>query len=107
MNLEEFVYQTLIGITSAVKKARKENEFIAPLLASTDPKYAQSRTAQGGRPVYLVDFDVAVSAARDSELGAKAKGEIISVLSAGADASISEKHESISRIKFGVPVEFY
>lgn len=106
MNLEEFVYQTLVGITSAVKKARKENQFVAPQLASADPKYPQPRTAQGGRPVNFVDFDVAVSAARDSELGAQAKGGMISVLSANADASISEKHESISRIKFAIPVEF-
>ncbi len=107
MSLEEFIYQTLVGITSAVKKARKENNFIAPQLAEADLKYPQLRTKQGARPVYLVDFDIAVSAARDSELGAQAKGGIISVLSASTDASISEKHESISRIKFSVPVEFF
>jgi hypothetical protein len=107
MNLEQFVYQTLIGITSAVAMARKENKFIAPQLAQTDPKYLHPRTQQSGRPVYTVDFDVAVSAARDSELGAQAKGGIISVLSASTDASVSEKHESISRIKFSVPVEFF
>jgi len=107
MNLEQFVYQTLIGITSAVKLAHQENQFIAPQLAPTDEKYPHPRSARGGRPVQTVDFDLAVLAARDSELGAQAKGGIISVLSADADASVSEKHESISRIKFSVPVEFF
>ena len=57
-----------------------------------------------GRAVFLVDFDVAVSAGSSSEGSGSAKLSVASLFEAKAGAGVSTTSESVSRIRFKVPI---
>lgn len=104
MNLQEFVKNSLIQIMDAVAEARAENGGISP----AEKRGADSNNKVGAnyKTLHKVDFDVAVTTSSDSAIEGKAKGGIISVVSGGIDASISDSKQEVSRIKFSVPVQY-
>jgi hypothetical protein len=106
MNLEDFIRDSLVQITNAVGQAHADNNLIAPYGVRLNVDKHTGIKGPGGMPIHIVDFDIAVTASRDSSVAGGAKGGIISVVTGSIDSSIASKNESISRLKFSVPIMF-
>jgi hypothetical protein len=106
MNLEDFIRDSLVQITRAVESARATCSGVAPDYVRRVPVGKSGLTGPGTTPIHVVEFDIAVTASRDAEVGGGAKGGIISVVSGSLDSKLSTSNESISRLKFTVPIVF-
>lgn len=106
MNLHDFIKTSLIDIVTAVKEAKSENACIAPALNKPDGNTTLLRTSGGHHPAFLIDFDIAVTAETSSSNTASASVNWIQVLSGGVNSKSSDTNESVSRVKFTVPVTF-
>ena len=109
MNLEAFVEQTLIAITRGVDTARRASPGVAPLLAppgEDDDMTGLLFTLEGGnlQPVFMVDFDVAVSADHKTGSGVGGGIRVLEFVSADAKRPSEEHSSTVSRIKFKVPL---
>ena len=80
MNLQQFVTETLRQISRGVAEARDADRRIAPQLGlgEDDPKIL--RTLHNSEGVFLVDFDVAITASESSEKGAGGGITVLSVV---------------------------
>lgn len=110
MNLSEFVKETLLAIHEGVKNAQQETAK-HPEPSPIAPRVAQDVSFKGprnenNRPLFPVEFDVAVTISNTSEISGTAKGGLITVLSASTEAALGTQHESATRIKFTVPIEY-
>ena len=111
MELKEFVSQTLTQIMGGVQKsqgeARQVGGLVNPDLCSGVAQslfgWTDRKTDGGGRPVFLVHFDVVVAAkeATESKGGA---GIVVGPVVLGAQGKSDESSMSQSRIAFDVPV---
>jgi hypothetical protein len=106
MDLHEFLRQSLVDIVSAVKKARESEPGVASNLGKPDGTDTVLRTTAPFASAFLVEFDIAVTVGRESSAGGSVGGGIIQVLSAKIDAKTESTNESVSRIKFSVPVTY-
>jgi hypothetical protein len=106
MDLQEFLRQSLVDIVSAVREAKKADPGIAPDLAKPDGDAVLLRTVAPFKAAFLVEFDIAVTVSRESSAGGSVGGGIIQVLSAKVDAKTESTNESVSRIKFTVPITY-
>lgn len=109
MNLQDFISQALIEITGGVEDAQQKVPGV-----NQRPKhiYTTSQTGgsnlilglgKNGNPIHMVEFDVAVT----SSEGTETKGGIAVVsglISLGSQGKSSENSQSVSRIKFRVPI---
>jgi len=113
MELKQFVAQTLTQITEGVIEAQKNlhptgarvNPRMRQLLPQGEKNYASIGWAQseGGNPVLMVSFDVAVTASEET----KTKGGIgvvTGVLSLGSSGATDKGNTAASRIAFQVPL---
>jgi hypothetical protein len=64
------------------------------------------RTTAPFDSAFLVEFDIAVTVGRESTAGGSVGGGVIQVFSAKVDAKTGSTNESVSRIKFSVPVTY-
>lgn len=109
MNLQDFISQALIEIAAGVKDAQAR----APGVNQRPQHiYTQSKTGgsnlilglgKNNNPIHMVEFDVAVT----SSEGTETKGGIAVVsglISLGSQGKSQENSQSVSRIKFKVPV---
>jgi len=106
MNLQEFVSKTLQQIATGVSTAKRHDSRIAPKigLGEDDPKIL--RTLDSADGVFLVEFDVAVTASETTEKGAGGGITVLSVASAKGEAKRSVENSSVSRVKFSVPISY-
>lgn len=111
MDLKDFVKEALLqitaGVTAAQEQVRSSGGYINPSAVASAP--GKSETAHfalldSGQNVFLVDFDVAVSAVESAEGGAGAKLAVASLFSLQAGGKTGTTSESTSRIKFRVPL---
>ena len=113
MELREFVAQALTQITEGVIEAQKNlhptGARVNPLMRHLLPKGEKNYPAlgwaegEGGNPVLMVSFDVAVTASE----GTKTKGGIgvvTGILSLGSSGATDSEHSSASRLVFQVPL---
>lgn len=109
MNLQDFVSQALTEIAEGVKDAQKKVSDInqRPSHIYTQSQIGGSNLILGldkdGNPIHMIDFDVAVT----SSEGTETKGGIAVVsglISLGSQGKSQETTQSVSRIKFKVPV---
>jgi hypothetical protein len=61
-------------------------------------------TLSGGNPVFLVEFDVAVTVAESAEMGAEGKAGALQIFSAKVDGKSANRAESVSKLRFKVPM---
>jgi hypothetical protein len=110
MELQTFVEQTLLAIANGVEAARKKVPSVAPLLEQpgeddgvTGVMFTRDRGTL--QPVFMVEFDVAVSA--DKKAGSEIGGgiRVLEFLSGGAKRSSETQNSTVSRIKFKVPLQ--
>ncbi len=111
MDLRQFVSSTITqvmeGITDAQPRARELGGYVNPSLEGVDSS-DRTETRIGwtcsGQRVFAVTFDVAVTAGSATGGEGGGKLEVASVFSFGAKASTSDNQESVSRVKFVVPI---
>lgn len=104
MNLQEFVQDSLKQIMAGVSEASIDPR-IAPRMNVAE-KDAMTLRTQGHSPVFLIEFDVAVTVADTSATGGRAGITVLSVATLGGEKSKTTETTSVSRIKFSVPVSF-
>jgi hypothetical protein len=109
MELEAFVQQTLLAIAKGVDAARATATGIAPLLeppGEDDDVTGLIFTREGGnlQPVFVVEFDVAVSAESKKASGVGGGIRVLEFISGGAKRSSETHNATVSRIKFKVPL---
>ncbi|MBA2271325.1 MAG: hypothetical protein H0W20_12150 [Chthoniobacterales bacterium] len=109
MELQTFVENTLIAIARGVEAAHKAAPGVAPLLeppGEGDDVAGLIFTRDGGnlQPVFMVDFDVAVSA--DKKTGSEVGGgiRVLEFISGTAKRSSDTHDSTVSRIKFKIPL---
>jgi hypothetical protein len=109
MDLESFVQETLIGIVKGIETGRASTRGIAPMLeppGDQDGVTGLIFTREDGnlQPVFMVEFDVAVSAEKKkgSEIGGGIR--VLEFISGGAKRSSETQNATVSRIKFKVPL---
>jgi hypothetical protein len=111
MELREFISDVLVQIAEGVRDA---DEAVAqaggvaspathhgPSVDARENHFARSTP---GAPVFLVDFDVAVTVSDSTDKGAHAGLHIANVLSAGVGGKAAESTASVSRVRFKVPI---
>lgn len=106
MNLDEFIKLSLNQIIKGVDEANRESKGkVAPDigLGDTDPKIL--RTMHDAHGVFLVEFDVAITATDKSNVTAGG-GAAIYVFTAKAETDTAAELGSIHRIKFSVPITY-
>jgi hypothetical protein len=108
LELKDFVRETLVQIAHGVSEAQKElSESAAEVNPQVsrrfDVKNSNYGDSQSGKPIFLIDFDVAVTATE----GTQTKGGIgvvAGVLALGRHGQSDSANSSVSRIKFMVPM---
>lgn len=110
MELKEFIKTALADIVSAVRETQeevKEYATIAPLM-SRGEKESSVLMKDGVAHVSNIDFDVAVTAEtkENTENGLKAGIKVAGILNfgVGSKGDATESSQSISRIRFSIPV---
>ena len=107
MDLRQFVSETLTQILDGVEDARKKCDArtIAPqMMADLPGGDGFGRDAIDGNALFLVDFDVAVTAEEMKAQEMKAGISVVGFGAAGGDSATSKRNENVSRIRFKVPV---
>jgi hypothetical protein len=98
MKLQEFVKETLLAVINGVGEAQdalgERGGEVNPYTRGT-PK----GLLYGSKELQYVDFDVAVTVVESTEASAG-----ITVLGIGGKGALSESTNSVSRIKFRVPI---
>lgn len=110
MDLQTFVQSTVLAIARGVEAARKDSDGVAPQLQmpGEDDKVEgllfTRPEGKGLQPVFMVEFDVAVSAS-DKNSGSVGGGiRVLEFFSAEGKQSTEKEASTVSRIKFKVPV---
>jgi len=109
MELQEFVKAALVQISAAVHEAqdtvRHSGGFVNPSAAARGgADLTHFATLESGQNVFLVDFDVAVTASDAIEGGGGGRLSVASIFTVQGSAKTATSSESTSRIKFKVPL---
>lgn len=108
MDLKEFTKETLVQIVQGVKEANEVLEQYNASIPGKTIRTAESNVFVDSERSYAnaidIDFDVAVTATETD--GTKGGGEIrvAQLLFGGIEASNSTENQSISRVKFTIPL---
>ena len=102
-----FVEETLLAITRGVEAAHKTASGVAPLLeppGEDDDLTGLIFTREGGnlQPVFMLEFDVAVSAESKKASGVRGGIRVLVFISGDAKRSSETQKATVSRIKFKV-----
>jgi hypothetical protein len=106
MDLQDFVTTTLCQISAGVATAKNYDRCVAPRVGVGEGDLKILRTFAGVDGVFLVEFDVAVTASGATENGAAASIMVLSPSSAKAKAKGSIENSSVNRLKFSVPITY-
>ena len=97
MDLKTFIEETISEILDGVKATQEK--YKTEQSGMVVPMYASYPDAKGHGKGQLVDFDVAVTTSDGKEGSAGLK-----VLGVGAKGTMSESSNTVSRIKFKIPI---
>jgi len=105
MELREFIKETLVqiaqGVADAQVPAGEAGGYVSPAMGTSTRSESYFGTVIGGHPVFLIDFDVAVTASAGT---AEAKVQVVSLLKLRAGGKSTQSQEQTSRVKFQVPM---
>jgi hypothetical protein len=111
MDLREFVKEALLQVVSGVTEAQEavhaKGGYVNPSALSHVGDHSQTTlfaTLSSGQNVFLIDFDVAVTASESVDAGGSAKLSVVSLFSAQVGGKSATSTESVSRIRFKVPL---
>jgi len=101
MNVQQFVSQNLREILASIDELGDPR--VAPDVRSANVG-PQLRT-DGGRVIYPVEFDIAVTVSETSERGGGAGLTVFSVGQLKGNINNSQLQQAVSRVKFTVPLD--
>jgi hypothetical protein len=109
VGISEFISQTLTQITKAVSASQAEVRELGGFISPAAITFPGAGTPFGEVPVtqqqvFLVEFDIAVTATDTTGTNAAAKLQIVSFIKLDAGGNSAASHETVSRIKFRVPL---
>ena len=106
MDLQDFVTTTLCQISAGVATAKNYDRSIAPRIGvgQDDPKIL--RTLADSEGVFLVEFDVPITASDARENGAAGTVTVLSLASGKGQAKRGTENPVVSRVKFNVPINY-
>ena len=87
----------------AQEPAREAGAAVSPALKSWNTSLGGYVGVTGNYPVFLIDFDVAVTATEGTGTGAEAKVEVVTLFRLKAGGRSNQSEERTSRVKFQVP----
>lgn len=92
MELKDFVSKVLVDLNEAVDEARE--------LTSRDMKFTT------GKDNRTVEFDIAVTVEDENSASGKAGIQVLRLVEAGGTVSETSKNATVSRVSFGVHIEY-
>ena len=98
MQLKTFVAQTLVEVMQGVKDAQAQAKELGGYI-----NIGQYTLQNGSLPIQAIEFDVAVTVTSGKETSGGI-GVYVPALALGSKGKSESNHESVSRIKFTVPV---
>lgn len=108
MELKEFIAEALAqiagGVVDAQDRVRSGGGFVNPTVRGAQRDGSLFAYLPNGQYVFLVDFDVAISASSGTGTNAGAKLSVVSLLSLNAGGQSIQSQETISRVRFKVPL---
>lgn len=107
MDLKEFIKETMGSIAAATSELQREladtGVLINPPVSHERDVYNPSRDTNFQRLVEKIEFDAAVTASQETSGAARAGLRVMS-LELGASGERAVGSESISRVKFSIPI---
>jgi hypothetical protein len=108
MDLKDFIKETISALVNASQELQHEFEGVGviinpPVSASLPDLYIHGDPSHQHRRVETVEFDVAVTAASETSVEAKAALKVLS-FGAEAESEHSRQQEKISRVRFSMPL---
>lgn len=108
MDLKEFVSSTIIQVMEAVSETQGPARALGGYVNPTAQAHAKGDHLLGNtatdQAIYAIEFDVAVTVGSESGMEGGAKLHVASIISLGGKAKSGDKLESVSRVKFTVPI---
>ncbi|TGD70331.1 hypothetical protein E4634_21170 [Mangrovimicrobium sediminis] len=115
MNLKQFVSESLVeiieGITDAQARIASEDAQVVPNVSNLFTKSQSGGTNlalgwdSNGNLIHILEFDVAVTATEGTETKGGI-GVVAGMFAVGSQGRSEEMSQSISRLKFRVPISF-
>jgi hypothetical protein len=108
MDVQDFIEKTLTQVVNGVNKAKVNIKPSGALISSKDVRPLREGTTYNtstGNLVNLVEFDIAVTVNEKDTDGANAGIKIVG-LSIGGGLQKESLNQTVSRIKFSVPLTF-
>jgi hypothetical protein len=105
MDLQDFVTTTLCQISAGVATAKNYDRCIAPRIGvgQDDPQIL--RTLADSNGVFLIEFDVPITASEPTKNGAAGSIAVLSLTARKGQAKHNE-NSPVSRVKFSVPINY-
>lgn len=75
-------------------------------MAGVENEYPGVMRTRKGEPVYMVEFDVAVTATDEKKKGIKGGIEVLKFVSGGGESSSGQKNQTISHLTFRIPISY-
>lgn len=109
MDLETFVKESIVQILRGVREAQKEAKNLdgAEIRSKVSSRFNKG---EGRSDVTIqadaINFDVAVTTSKDRGMKGKAGITVYSVFEVGAEGAVQHGTETVSRVRFVVPVVY-
>ena len=108
MDVKEFVSSTILQVMQAVAEtqavARELGGYVNPTAQHLGKESNHLGTTALDQAIYSIDFDIAVTVGSESGAEGGGKLHVASVISIGGKAKSADKFESVSRVRFAVPL---
>lgn len=107
MDIQQFVRETLCQILNGVDEANAQHGNVNPDYELEGKAVVPSNTVvdTGGQLVFMVEFDLAVTAAEQTEQSGTGRLNI-QIVSAGGGKSSGSTLTSVTRVRFSVPITY-
>jgi hypothetical protein len=108
MDVKQFVTETLTQILDGIAAAQRAKplQVAHSLLAREQVPEGMLKSSSVRNPLFLVDFDIAVTTTAEKDQKGGAKLEVIGLGGFGGDLSEKAQTATSSRIKFRVPISY-
>lgn len=108
MELKDFVSSTIMQVMEAVSETQGPARALGGYVNPTAQTHANGDHLLGNtatdQAIYPIEFDVAVTVGSESGVEGGGKLHVASIISLGGKAKSGESLESVSRVKFTVPI---
>jgi hypothetical protein len=109
MDLRTFVAESLVqivqGVVDSAERISAMGGAVSPAFDGARSEAVLGKTPGAGKPVYLVDFDIAVTVSAGRSAESAERLTVAGVGSQQANTADSSDEQTASRLRFKVPVQ--